>query len=92
MHLEPHESAQGQANKFPLGDGLTLLSSFYTGELLEAPLLDLALPGIQGKEGRLYKCHPEPAGDPVSRGAICADGPQDFDTAIDLEMDPAPMP
>jgi hypothetical protein len=86
MGLQAYESPDSQADRIALGDFKAALSTFDTGELLETPVVDFHLPGIQCEESGFFNAHIQLAGSPVFCVAVCTDCPEDLDTAIHLEM------
>src|SRR4030067_3193809 len=66
-------------------------STFHPSELLEATMVDLNLPGIQGMEGSLLNGHVQAAGGPVCSVAVCAARPKHLAPAISFEVNQTPL-
>ena len=86
MNLKTDESANSQANIIALGNFEPVLAALDAGELLQAAMIDLNLPGIQGIKGGLLNGHVQSTGSPVFRVAVRADSLEDFNPAVTLEM------
>lgn len=70
-----------------LRDFKPILSTLDARELLQATMVDLNLPSIECKEGRLFKGHLKPTGRPKFRVAVCVNRPKNLDPAVAFEMD-----
>lgn len=57
MNLQTKKGSDCQTDLVALRDFQSILSPFNTNGLLEATMLDLDLPGIQGAESRFFDIH-----------------------------------
>ncbi len=72
MNFQSHKCPDRQTDMVTLRNFEPVLTTFNTRELLDAPMADLNLPGIQGMKSSLFDGHIEAAGSPIFRVAVFA--------------------
>jgi hypothetical protein len=86
VSFKANEGIDRQTDMIALRDFKPVLTTFHTGELFEATMVDFNRPGIQGVTRSLRNVHIQAAGSPVFCVAVCADRPKHLDPALAFEM------
>ena len=79
MNFKANKCPDSQTNMVSLRDFKPVLATFNAGELFEAAMINLNLPGIQGMKSGFHNGHFQAAGCPVFRVAFFVDCPKNFD-------------
>lgn len=91
MMFEADESSYCQTDMVALRYFQAILAAFDTSELFQASMVDFDLPGVEFAKGGILQGQVQLGGCPVFSVTVCADGPEDLDPAITLEMDLAAL-